>query len=181
MATLSMSFTVLSILAKEHPNGLTREELFEKASAHDPDRFGDCIGMLDIVIRTENGVRSDDHCGLVSCWKIEDGKIFYDTSRKSYAPSLEFCGFSLLFNDWLRKEDLSHLILYERLTPENSEKCPLGFDWESILSPGHCSWDYENEECDAKCRVSKKQFDMAVLQVEKRQYTDYYKKSLSGD
>jgi hypothetical protein len=175
-----MSFTVLSILAKEHPNGLTREELFEKAIAYDPNRFGDCIEMLDIVLKTDSDILLE-HRGLVSCWKVEDGKIFYDTSRKSYAPSLEFCGFSELFNDWLRKNDLSHLILYKRLTPKNSEKCPLGFDWEAILSPGHCSWDYEDEECDMRCRVSKAQFDMAVLLVERRQFSDYYKKPLDGD
>lgn len=178
MATLAMSFTVLTILAEEYPKGLTREEVLEKANARDPSRFAGCMGMVDMVL----GIGSDGkkQHGLVLCWKFQDGKIVYDESRKSYAPSMEFCGFAEIFNNWLRENNLSHLILYERLTPKNSEKCPYGFEWESVPQPNWCSWSSEDEECSLGCRITRAQFDAKVMRVEGRKATDY-KKPHEGD
>lgn len=178
MATWSKCFTVAAILAMEHPNGLTRQELFERAYEYDPIRFGDYIETLDMIIGKNDSQGSST--GMVSCVKEEDGQLFYDTSRKTYVPSLERYGFAAVFNDWLKNNGLNHLVLYERLTPINSEKCPLGFDWESIPGPGHCGWDYECEECDGDCRISAAKLKASSVIIEKREYRDCYK-ILDGD
>lgn len=180
MATWSMCFTIISILAKEHPNGLTLEELFQKSKLDNPTRF-DCVEMLNFVLGIRDGSKQD--YGMVRCWKEENNIIIYDTSRQCYAPSLESFGFTELFNEWLKNHELSHLILYKRLTPENSEQCPLGFDWSEIPHQGHCNWDYEKQECDPSCWISKKKLAVASILVEGRDYRDYYRKrnQLDGD
>jgi hypothetical protein len=187
MATFSMCFTVCAILAKVHPEvhpeGLTIQELHKQAHEYDPSRFDDCEsndgGMVQVVLGIRDGIRQE--YGWVQCWKEEDGKICYDTSRKTYAPTFERYGFGTLFNDWLKKNELAHLVLYEKLSPDNSERCPLGFDWESIPGPGHCDWDYESEECGADCRLSAAKINAASCLIEKRQWNDHYKRPLDGD
>ena len=182
MSTWSMCHTVLAILAEKYPEGLTKEELFEKANAIDPSRFGDYIGSVDMVLGTRDSAQNTE-IGLVRCWKEKDGKIFYDTSRKVYVPSLEMLGFSGLFNDWLKKNGLRQLVLCEKLTPLNSEKCPIGFDWESIPGPGQCNWDYETKECkpESGCHLSGARLKVATIKAEGRDYGTYYKRVLDGD
>jgi len=167
------------VLAVTHPNGLTLEELLNKAMDDDPSQFHSLIGLkgnLGII----NDERDGDSRGVV-CWKMVDGKIYYDMERKAYAPTSDSFGFALYFNKWLKAMHLEHLIAFEPLTPDNSEKCSYGFDWEDIPSPEHCTWDYGKNICyPSSCCLNPNQLKIAEMYAEGRKIEDYYQK-LDGD
>jgi hypothetical protein len=122
------------------------------------------MGVID-------GVRDPTDRGVV-CWKEEEGKYFYDTTRKAYAPQSESFGFAAIFNSWLEGQGLEHLILVRPLTPDNSKVCPLGFLWDKIPSPGHCTWNYETDICyPSACWVSDTELKARIEIAEGRCYS----------
>ncbi|MFA7254194.1 MAG: hypothetical protein WC107_06625 [Patescibacteria group bacterium] len=94
----SICRTVLEILILEYPNGLTRDELYQKARKRNPPNFFGEI-MLDKALGTNGGLAMERETGII-CWETIDDKIFYDPTKSTYSPTLRY-GFSRQINLWL--------------------------------------------------------------------------------
>jgi len=141
---MSICWTTLIILLQEYPNGLTKEELFEKAKKANPPNFFSMVS-LDQALGTEGGLTMERGTGI-TCWKVVDGKIYYDPIKRLYAPTLRY-GFDSMANKWLEKNGKQDIALQGPITPKNSERCPYGIYWSWIAYSYSCSWDYETSTC----------------------------------
>lgn len=156
MGQYARAFRVCEILAKEHPKGLSMDDLFAKCKEADPRRFAEMSDLRQIMglpYQENQGDKRNPDWG-VQCWKKEGNSVVYDPTSLTYIQVFE-PEFAIQFNQFLKREGLNNLILFEPPTPENSEFCPLGIHWRHIPNSQWCNYNHRDGGCRIGCGLDR--------------------------